>query len=127
MCGGLIARVRWCRVGDIVVGGIAATIGHLRAAAFLAGFPASVPVKKVDRLCSSGLQAVADAALGISGGLYQCAIAAGVESMSTGFVVSLPLFFLFQPRLALSCPCSCSVRAPTVPNPKAEGNELLSR
>ncbi|ELR16969.1 acetylCoA C-acetyltransferase subfamily protein [Acanthamoeba castellanii str. Neff] len=90
------------QVGDIVVGGIAATIGHLRAAAFLAGFPASVPVKKVDRLCSSGLQAVADAALGISGGLYHCAIAAGVESMSTG------------------------VRAPTVPNPKAEGNELLS-
>jgi acetyl-CoA acyltransferase 1 len=74
------------RVGDIVVGGIAATIGHLRAAAFLAGFPASVPVKKVDRLCSSGLQAVADAALGISGGLYECAIAAGVESMSTGYV-----------------------------------------
>lgn len=113
-------------MGDIVVGGIAATIGHLRAAAFLAGFPASVPVKKVDRLCSSGLQAVADAALGISGGLYHCAIAAGVESMSTGFVVAFPPF-LFPSCLALSWSCSCSVRAPTVPNPKAEGNELLSR
>jgi hypothetical protein len=35
--------------------------------------------------------------------------------------------FLFPSCLALSWSCSCSVRAPTVPNPKAEGNELLSR
>jgi len=88
-------------VGDVVVGGIMATIGQLRSATLLAGFPVSVPVKKVDRLCSSGLQAVADVAMAIHGGLYDCAIAAGVESMSTG------------------------VRAPTPPNPKAAGNELL--
>jgi len=102
-------RERHNRVGDVVVGGIMATIGQLRSATLLAGFPVSVPVKKVDRLCSSGnrllysawcvcicpfvyermsgfagLQAVADVAMAIHGGLYDCAIAAGVESMSTG-------------------------------------------
>jgi acetyl-CoA acetyltransferase len=71
---------------------------------------------------------VADAALGISGGLYECAIAAGVESMSTGYVRPLSsVRFSVESLVITDRWRSNSVRAPTLPNPKAEGNALLSR
>ncbi|XP_042048600.1 3-ketoacyl CoA thiolase 1, peroxisomal-like [Salvia splendens] len=73
-------------VGDIVVGTVLAP-GSLRAiecrmAAFYAGFPDSVPLRTVNRQCSSGLQAVADVAAFIKAGYYDIGIAAGLESMS---------------------------------------------
>jgi acetyl-CoA C-acetyltransferase len=53
-----------------------------RMAALLAGLPASVPGATVNRLCGSGLDAVAMAARAIKVGEAQVVIAGGVESMS---------------------------------------------
>jgi 3-oxoadipyl-CoA thiolase len=53
-----------------------------RIAALLAGFPVEVPGQTVNRLCGSGLQAVASAAHAIRAGEGERLIAGGVESMS---------------------------------------------
>jgi 3-oxoadipyl-CoA thiolase len=53
-----------------------------RMAALLAGLPASVPGATVNRLCGSGLDAVAMAARAIRVGEADVVIAGGVESMS---------------------------------------------
>jgi acetyl-CoA acetyltransferase family protein len=53
-----------------------------RMAALLAGLPLSVPGYTVNRLCASGLQAVASAAQAIKGGDASLIIAGGVESMT---------------------------------------------
>ncbi|CAN6554191.1 unnamed protein product [Malus baccata var. baccata] len=53
-------------VGDIVVG----RATECRMAAFYAGFPDTVPIRTVNRQCSSGLQAVADVAASIKAGYY---------------------------------------------------------
>jgi acetyl-CoA acyltransferase len=53
-----------------------------RFAALRAGVPHGVPAQTVNRLCSSGLQAIATAAERIAGGFADCAIAGGIESMS---------------------------------------------
>ncbi|PKA58779.1 3-ketoacyl-CoA thiolase 2, peroxisomal [Apostasia shenzhenica] len=73
-------------VGDIVVGTVLAP-GSQRAiecrmAAFYAGFPETVPLRTVNRQCSSGLQAVADVAAAIKAGFYDIGIGAGLESMT---------------------------------------------
>ncbi|KAK8588421.1 hypothetical protein V6N13_087345 [Hibiscus sabdariffa] len=80
-------KVNPSEVGDIVVGTVLAP-GALRAtecrmAAFYAGFPDTVPIRTVNRQCSSGLQAVADVAAGIKAGFYDIGIGAGLESMTT--------------------------------------------
>jgi 3-oxoadipyl-CoA thiolase len=53
-----------------------------RMAALLAGLPASVPGVTVNRLCASGLEAVAQAGRAIVTGEAELVIAGGVESMS---------------------------------------------
>jgi 3-oxo-5,6-didehydrosuberyl-CoA/3-oxoadipyl-CoA thiolase len=53
-----------------------------RMALLLADLPISVPGVTVNRLCASGMEAVAAAARGIMAGDMQLAIAGGVESMS---------------------------------------------
>src|SRR5262245_27894764 len=53
-----------------------------RNAVFLAKFPNTVPAETINRFCSSGLQAIAQAGLAIQAGLMDVAIAGGVESMS---------------------------------------------
>ena len=53
-----------------------------RMASLLAGFPESVPGVTVNRLCGSGLDAVAQAARAIMVGDADLAIGSGVESMS---------------------------------------------
>ena len=53
-----------------------------RMASLLAGLPVSVPAATVNRLCGSGMEAVAAAARGIVAGEISLAIAGGVESMS---------------------------------------------
>ncbi len=53
-----------------------------RMALLLAGIPKSVPGVTVNRLCASGMEAVASAARGIACGEISLAIAGGVESMS---------------------------------------------
>ncbi len=53
-----------------------------RMCVLLAGLPVDVPGSTVNRLCGSGMQAVADAAHSISAGEGECFIAGGVESMT---------------------------------------------
>ncbi len=53
-----------------------------RMAALLAGLPVSVPGATINRLCGSGLDAVAMAARAIKAGEAELVIAGGVESMS---------------------------------------------
>lgn len=53
-----------------------------RMALLLAGIPQSVPGVTVNRLCASGMEAVASAARGIAADEISLAIAGGVESMS---------------------------------------------
>lgn len=62
-----------------------------RMALLLAGFPTSVGGLTVNRLCASGLQALMDAAQGISAGMGSVFIASGVESMSRApYVMAKP-------------------------------------
>jgi acetyl-CoA acyltransferase len=53
-----------------------------RMAALLAGLPVSVPGATINRLCGSGLDAVASAARAIRSGEAELIVAGGVESMS---------------------------------------------
>ena len=53
-----------------------------RMSALLAGLPVEVPAYTVNRLCASGLQAVASAADAINTGRCEIVIAGGVESMT---------------------------------------------
>ncbi|KAL3531138.1 hypothetical protein ACH5RR_010460 [Cinchona calisaya] len=80
-------------VGDIVVGTVIAPgsqrATECRMAAFYAGFPETVPIRTVNRQCSSGLQAVADVAACIKAGFYDIGIAAGLESMSIPYNVAV--------------------------------------
>jgi acetyl-CoA C-acetyltransferase len=60
-----------------------------RHAVLLSGLPHTVPGQTVNRLCSSGLAAVLDAARAVSSGEGELYIAGGVESMSRApFVVA---------------------------------------
>jgi len=73
-------------VDDVLIGCVSqageqsATPG--RQAWLAAGFPTSVPSVTIERKCGSGQQAIEFAAAGIVAGLYDVAIAGGVESMS---------------------------------------------
>jgi len=53
-----------------------------RMASLIAGIPYTVPAVTVNRLCASGMEAVAVAASAIAAGEFNLAIAGGVESMS---------------------------------------------
>lgn len=52
-----------------------------RQAAIAAGLPVNVPAMTVNRVCGSGAQAIASAALEIMAGNANCAIAGGMENM----------------------------------------------
>jgi len=91
----LIARnpgVDWVTVDDVFYG-CANQAGEdnrnvARMAALLAGLPIEVPGATTNRLCGSGLDALASAARAILAGEMELAIAGGVESMSRApFVV----------------------------------------
>ena len=78
--------VDWARVDDVVLG-CANQAGEdnrnvARMSALLAGLPAEVPGITFNRLCASGLDAVAYAARTIIAGDANLMIAGGVESMS---------------------------------------------
>ncbi len=73
-------------IGDVIVG-CAMPEGEqgmnvARIGALLAGLPISVPGMTINRFCSSGVQAVADAANQIRLGLADVMIAGGTESMT---------------------------------------------
>lgn len=85
----LMARNRevdWAAVDEVILGG-ANQAGEdnrnvARMAALLAGLPPSVPGVTVNRLCASGLEAVAQAARLIKAGEADLVIAGGAESMT---------------------------------------------
>jgi 3-oxoadipyl-CoA thiolase len=60
-----------------------------RMAALLAGLPVEVPGQTINRLCGSGLQAVASAAQAIKAGEGELFVAGGVESMTRAPYVML--------------------------------------
>ena len=74
------------RIGDVIVGCAIPEaeqgMNVARIGALLAGLPNTVPGITINRFCSSGLQAVADAANQIRLGLADVMIAAGTESMT---------------------------------------------
>ena len=79
-------KVDWSAVDEVILG-CANQAGEdnrnvARMALLLAGLPASVPGSTVNRLCSSGLEAVAQGARAIRTGEVELVIAGGVESMS---------------------------------------------
>jgi len=72
---------------DDVIAGCVSQVGEqssniARNAWLSAGLPESVPATTVDRQCGSSLQAIHFAAQGIMAGVYDLAIACGVESMT---------------------------------------------
>lgn len=85
----LIARnpkIDWARVDDVIYG-CANQAGEdnrnvARMATLLAGLPFEVPGSTINRLCGSGMDAVASAARAIKTGEAELMIAGGVESMS---------------------------------------------
>ena len=81
------AKIDKAMVEDIVIGNVlqnGAGSTPSRMAGFLAGYPETTCVQGINRLCSSGLQAVATIANAISSGEIGMGIGGGVESMSTG-------------------------------------------
>lgn len=78
--------VDWSQVDDVIFG-CANQAGEdnrnvARMAALLAGLPISAPGVTVNRLCGSGMDAVAMAARAIKAGEAELVVAGGVESMS---------------------------------------------
>jgi 3-oxoadipyl-CoA thiolase len=92
---GLLERARLPvdRIEDVILG-CANQAGEdnrnvARMAGLLAGLPVSVPGQTVNRLCGSGLQAVASAAQAIRAGEGDLILAGGVESMTRAPYVML--------------------------------------
>src|ERR1700709_1031707 len=86
---GALARVPGLKAEDVddVILGCAMPeaeqgLNLARNAVFVAKWPNTVPAETVNRFCSSGLQAIAHAALSVHGGLTEVAVAGGIESMS---------------------------------------------
>lgn len=99
-------------IGDVIVGCAMPEaeqgMNVARIGALLAGLPNSVPGITINRFCSSGVQAVADAAARIRLGEADVMIAAGTESMSAmpqimGNKVSLnPAIFAREENLGIA-------------------------
>jgi len=66
-------------MGHVIQAG--ARMNSARQAAIGAGLPVSIPAMAVNRVCGSGAQAIASAALEILAGNVHCAIAGGMENM----------------------------------------------
>ena len=67
-------------IGNVLMPGAAAT--NARMAMFMAGYPETTCVQSINRLCSSGLQAVATVTNAIRAGQIEIGIGGGFESMS---------------------------------------------
>lgn len=73
------------KVQEVVFGnvlGIGSNFFKIRMSQFIAGLPDSTTFMTINRLCSSGLQAVMNLAYSIQCGQVECGIAGGVECMS---------------------------------------------
>jgi acetyl-CoA acyltransferase len=73
-------------IDDVIMGCVSQTgeqgVNIGRNAALAAGFPEEVPGVTIDRQCGSSQQAAHFAAQGVMAGVYDVAVAAGVESMT---------------------------------------------
>lgn len=85
----LMARhpdIDWAQTSDVIIGCVNQagedSRNVARMASLLAGLPIEVPGATVNRLCGSGLDAVATGARAIRSGEAELVIAGGVESMS---------------------------------------------
>ncbi|MDP2171174.1 MAG: acetyl-CoA C-acyltransferase [Rhodocyclaceae bacterium] len=100
------------RIGDVIVGCAMPEaeqgMNVARIGLLLAGLPNTVPGMTINRFCSSGVQAVADAANQIRLGLADVMIAAGTESMSVmpqmmGNKMAMnPAFFAKEENIAIA-------------------------
>ncbi|MGE5116880.1 MAG: thiolase family protein [Betaproteobacteria bacterium] len=66
-------------MGNVIQAGV--KMNPARQAAIAAGLPVQVPALTVNRVCGSGAQGVASAALEIWAGMIDCAVAGGMENM----------------------------------------------
>jgi len=73
------AKVQTLVMGNVIQAGV--KMNPARQAGVAAGLPIEVPALTVNRVCGSGAQGVASAALEIWSGMIDCAIAGGMENM----------------------------------------------
>lgn len=73
------AQIETVVMGNVIQAGT--KMNPARQAAIGGGLPVQVPALTVNRVCGSGAQAVATAALEIMSGYASCAVAGGMESM----------------------------------------------
>jgi acetyl-CoA C-acetyltransferase len=66
-------------LGNVIQAGV--KMNPARQAAIAGGLPVQVPALTVNRVCGSGAQGVASAALEITSGMIRCAMAGGMENM----------------------------------------------
>src|SRR4030095_4946518 len=79
------AKVSPAEVGDVILGCVlqaGAGMNVARQAALNAGLPIEVPAETINRVCGSGLQAVAHAVESTRMGYSDLIVAGGTESMS---------------------------------------------
>ena len=72
-------KVQSLIMGNVIQAGV--KMNPSRQAGIGAGLPVEVPALTVNRVCGSGAQAIASAALEIWSGMIDCAIAGGMENM----------------------------------------------
>jgi acetyl-CoA C-acetyltransferase len=72
-------RIEALVMGNVIQAGV--KMNPARQAGIAAGLPVEVPALTVNRVCGSGAQGVASAALEIWSGMIDCAIAGGMENM----------------------------------------------
>jgi acetyl-CoA C-acetyltransferase len=72
-------RIETLVMGNVIQAGV--KMNPARQAGIAAGLPVQVPALTVNRVCGSGAQGVASAALEIWAGMIDCAIAGGMENM----------------------------------------------
>lgn len=73
------AQVQTLVLGNVIQAGV--KMNPARQAGIAGGLPVEVPALTVNRVCGSGAQAIASAALEIWAGMIDCAIAGGMENM----------------------------------------------
>lgn len=79
------AKISGKDIDEVVIGNVLApgsACSNIRMAMFLAGIPDKASCQGINRMCSSGLQAVASIANAIKAGDINVGIGGGVESMS---------------------------------------------
>ena len=72
-------KIQTLVMGNVIQAGV--KMNPARQAGIAAGLPVDVPALTVNRVCGSGAQAVASAALEVWAGMIDCAIAGGMENM----------------------------------------------